>query len=138
MLRVASILVRILHEIPRTTFEPLVGKHRAERGAKGFSCWTQLVAMVFSHLVSLDTWLAPTRCARSATDWPRRARPWSHQFGFSSSGVNVGSIAPAHWPEGGAGPGRRPPACAVSRRAPSGRRTARDADDRHWGARTET
>lgn len=55
MLRVASIFSQILHEIPRTTFESLVVKHRAERGAKGFSCWTQLVAMVFSHLARADS-----------------------------------------------------------------------------------
>ena len=55
MLRVASIFSQILHEIPRTTFESLVDKHRAERFTKGFFCWTQLVAMIFSHLARADS-----------------------------------------------------------------------------------
>jgi hypothetical protein len=55
MLRVASIFGQILHEIPRTTFESLVRSHRAERFSKGFSTWTQLVAMVFSQLARADS-----------------------------------------------------------------------------------
>ena len=31
-------------------FQSLVGKHRAERGAKGFACWDQFVAMLFCQL----------------------------------------------------------------------------------------
>lgn len=50
MVRVASLFSQLLRHIPRTEFEGLVRKHRAERDAKGFSCWTQLVAMLFSQL----------------------------------------------------------------------------------------
>jgi hypothetical protein len=33
----------------------VVKKHNAERGAKGFSCWTQLVAMLFCQLAHADS-----------------------------------------------------------------------------------
>ena len=33
----------------------MVKKHQAERGAKGFGCWTQFVAMLFCHLGHADT-----------------------------------------------------------------------------------
>lgn len=55
MLRVASIFSQILGEISHTNFEKLVIKHGAERHAKGFRCWTQLVAMLFCHLAQADS-----------------------------------------------------------------------------------
>jgi len=50
MVRVASLFNQLLQHFPRTEFEQLVRKHRAEHRAKGFTCWTQFVAMVFCHL----------------------------------------------------------------------------------------
>jgi hypothetical protein len=50
MVNVASILSQILHHFPRAEFAALVNKHDAERHAKGFSCWTQFVAMMFCQL----------------------------------------------------------------------------------------
>jgi hypothetical protein len=55
MLRVGSLFGQILHQVPREEFERLVVKHRAERYAKGFSSWTQLVAMLFSQLAHADS-----------------------------------------------------------------------------------
>jgi len=55
MLKVASIFSQILGEISHTNFEKLVHKHSAERHAKGFKCWTQLVAMLFCHLAHAES-----------------------------------------------------------------------------------
>jgi hypothetical protein len=56
MVAVASLFNQLLQHFPRTEFAALVRKHKAERGAKGFTCWTQFVAMLFcqlSHAASL-------------------------------------------------------------------------------------
>ena len=41
--------------IPRSEFHRLVREHHAEYKAKGFSCWTQFVAMLFCHLAHADS-----------------------------------------------------------------------------------
>ena len=51
----ASLFNQLLQHFPRTEFAALVKKHDAERAAKGFSCWTQLVAMLFCQLGSADS-----------------------------------------------------------------------------------
>jgi hypothetical protein len=48
--RVCSIFSQILQLIPRPEFEAAVRKHQAERHARGFSSWTQLIAMLFCQL----------------------------------------------------------------------------------------
>jgi len=56
MVPVGSLFNQLLQHFPRTEFAALVRKHGAERGAKGFTCWTQFVAMLFcqlSHSASL-------------------------------------------------------------------------------------
>jgi Domain of unknown function (DUF4372) len=40
----------MLQLFSRTEFERAVLEHRAERHARGFSCWGQFVAMLFCHL----------------------------------------------------------------------------------------
>ena len=55
MIRVASLFSQLLHHFPRTEFAALVKEHGAERRAKGFSCWTQFVAMLFCHLARADS-----------------------------------------------------------------------------------
>jgi len=50
MVAVASCCSQILALIDRTTFARAVRQHRAERGAKGFSCWDQVVAMLFCQM----------------------------------------------------------------------------------------
>src|SRR5262245_11082727 len=55
MVRVASLFSQLLREVPREDFVSLVQKHGGERFAKGFSCWTQLVAMLFSQLARADS-----------------------------------------------------------------------------------
>ena len=50
MNRVCSIFAQVLQFIPRLEFAAAVRKHQAERQARGFHCWTQLVAMLFCQL----------------------------------------------------------------------------------------
>jgi hypothetical protein len=50
MNRVCSIFSQILKLIPRLEFEAAVRKHHAERHARGFSSWTQMIAMLFCQL----------------------------------------------------------------------------------------
>jgi hypothetical protein len=55
MLRSASLFSQLLEQFPRTEFEQLVKKHGAERSAKGFTCWTQFVSMLFCQLARTDS-----------------------------------------------------------------------------------
>jgi len=55
MVDVASLFSQLLHHFPRTEFATLVKKHKAERYAKGFTCWTQFVAMLFCQLARADS-----------------------------------------------------------------------------------
>lgn len=55
MVKVASLFSQLLKEIPRQKYEALVAEHGAERGAKGFTCWTQFVAMLFCQLAKADS-----------------------------------------------------------------------------------
>lgn len=56
ILRNAHLFSQLLREhLPRLEFESLVRKHNAERHARGFRCWTQLVAMLFCHLGRADS-----------------------------------------------------------------------------------
>jgi hypothetical protein len=42
IIHVASLFNQLLPHFPRTEFGALVKENDAERGAKGFGCWTQL------------------------------------------------------------------------------------------------
>lgn len=55
MIKVASLFSQLLHHFPRVEFSHLVAKHQAERRAKGFTCWTQLVSMLFCHMAHADS-----------------------------------------------------------------------------------
>lgn len=50
MIRISSIFSQMLQLFSRAEFERAVIEHRAERHARGFSCWGQFVAMLFCHL----------------------------------------------------------------------------------------
>lgn len=50
MNRVCSIFNQILQFFPRLEFEADVREHKAERHARGFTCWQQFVAMLFCQL----------------------------------------------------------------------------------------
>jgi hypothetical protein len=55
MIRHASLFSQLLRQVPRGEFEQLVRQHGAEKAAKGFTCWTQFVAMLFCHLGHADS-----------------------------------------------------------------------------------
>jgi hypothetical protein len=55
MVQAASLFNQLLQHFPRGEFQALVKKHQAERDAKGFSCWTQFVAMLFCQLARADS-----------------------------------------------------------------------------------
>lgn len=55
MVNTASLFSQLLREVPRGEFASLVDKHQAERNAKGFTCWTQFTAMLFSQLAHADS-----------------------------------------------------------------------------------
>src|SRR5580698_3079568 len=63
MTRVCSIFSQILQLIPRLEFESAVRQHKAERHARGFTCWGQFIAMLFCQLGT------PSRCAKFVEDW---------------------------------------------------------------------
>lgn len=46
----SSVFSQILKLFPRSEFEGLVRKHRADRHSRGFKCWTQFVSMLFCQL----------------------------------------------------------------------------------------
>ena len=50
MNRVCSIFSQILQLLPRVPFEARVQEHKAEYHARGFSSWTQMIAMLFCQL----------------------------------------------------------------------------------------
>jgi len=55
MVQTASLFNQLLHHFPRTEFAALVKETKAERHARGFSCWSQFVAMLFCHLAHADS-----------------------------------------------------------------------------------
>jgi len=50
MIPVTSCFSQLLSLVDRSAFARAVRRHQAERGAKGFSCWDQFVAMLFCQM----------------------------------------------------------------------------------------
>lgn len=50
MIPVASCFSQLLSLVDRASFGRAVRQHQAERGAKGFGCWDQFVAMLFCQM----------------------------------------------------------------------------------------
>ena len=50
MSQFSSVFSQILKLFPRAEFAEIVNRHEGDRGAKGFTCWTQFVAMIFCQL----------------------------------------------------------------------------------------
>jgi hypothetical protein len=55
MVRTASLFSQLLVQIPRAEFARIVKKHEGERHARGFTCWTQFVGMLFCQLARADS-----------------------------------------------------------------------------------
>ena len=65
MIQAGSLFNQLLRHFPRAEFAALVRRHEAERGAKGFTCWAQLVAMLF----------CPQRSPKTGQWWSPENRP---------------------------------------------------------------
>jgi hypothetical protein len=93
MNRVCSIFSQILQLLSRSEFQAAVGEHKAERHARGFTSWGQLVAMLFCQLgharslreicgglASCEGKLrhlgVPSAPTRSTLAYANRHRPW--------------------------------------------------------------
>lgn len=50
MERVSSIFGQILKFFPRVIFDAAVSQHEGEKHAKGMTCWSQFIALMFCHL----------------------------------------------------------------------------------------
>ncbi len=48
MERVSSIFSQIVKLVPRRLFDEAVARHQGDRHAKGMTCWSQFVAMLFA------------------------------------------------------------------------------------------
>ena len=74
MIKVASVFAQVISLIDRRHFARTVHRLGAERAAKGFACWDQLVAMLFCQLAAahslreISGGLA-TYCAKFDYDW---------------------------------------------------------------------
>jgi hypothetical protein len=55
MTPVSSIFSQLLQLIPRGQFNQAVKQHKAERAAKGFTCWGQFVAMLFCQVAHMNS-----------------------------------------------------------------------------------
>jgi len=55
MVLTASLFNQLLNHFPRTEFGSLVKATKAERHARGFTCWGQFVAMLFCQLAHADS-----------------------------------------------------------------------------------
>jgi hypothetical protein len=55
MINTGSLFSQLLQHFPRDRFATLVKTSDAESRAKGFSCWSQFVAMLFCQLAHADS-----------------------------------------------------------------------------------
>jgi hypothetical protein len=53
---VSSIFSQMLQLIPHPAFARIVAGRQGERHARGFTCWGQMVAMLFCHLGQAKSW----------------------------------------------------------------------------------
>jgi hypothetical protein len=110
--RFSSIFCQLLKLFPRTEFQSLVKEHRAERHARGFTCWGQFVAMLFCQLgrahslreicgglASCEgklTHLGITAPARATLAYANEHRPWQLYRGvFEALLARCEAAAPA-------------------------------------------
>lgn len=55
MIKTGSLFTQVLSLVDRNNFSRAVHQWDAEKGAKGFRCWDQFVAMVFCQLAGADS-----------------------------------------------------------------------------------
>ena len=114
MQRFCSVFHQILKLIPRTEFQQLVDQHGSDRRSKGFSSWSQFVAMIFCQLGRCQSLreieqglasaegrlqqLGVDRAAKRTTlAYANVHRPWQlYQDVFQSLYARCHAIAPGH------------------------------------------
>lgn len=90
MNRVCSIFSQVLQLIPRAEFAALVRQHGAERHARGFTCWQQLVAMLFCQLGHAQS-LREIRGGLAASEGKLRHLGGRHKFRFKHKLLSLDS-----------------------------------------------
>jgi hypothetical protein len=93
MNRVCSIFSQLLQLFSRVEFETAVRQHKAERHARGFTCWGQFVAMLFCQLGRAHSLreicqglAARTAGPLSAVEPPPTQAAYEHQHETSQGG----------------------------------------------------
>lgn len=111
MTRFCSIFNQLLQLFPRTEFQRAVTETRAERHARGFTCWQQFVAMLFCQLAGAHSLReicgglasCQQRLGHLGIDVPKRAtlayanahRPWTlYQQVFYQMLARCSDVAP--------------------------------------------
>ena len=91
----ASIFSQLLSVVNRNEFCRLVKQTGAEKGAKGFSCWEQFVAMMFCQLAQAKSLREIGSGLRSCEGKPRhlglREAPGHSTLAYANAPVLVGS-----------------------------------------------
>ena len=75
MVKTASLFSQLLDQFPRHEFAKLVKKHNAEYKAKGFTCWTQFVSMLFCQVARTDSLREICNGLACLASWPTWAFP---------------------------------------------------------------
>lgn len=114
MQRFCSVFRQILKLVPRAEFQQLVDRHGSDRRSKGFSSWSQFVAMIFCQLGRAQSLreieqglasaegrlqqLGVDRAAKRTTlAYANAHRPWElYQDVFRSLYARCHAIAPGH------------------------------------------
>lgn len=112
--RFCSVFYQILKLIPRSEFQQLVDRHGSDRRSKGFSSWSQFVAMIFCQLGraqslrEIEQGLASSEgrlqqlgvdagAKRTTLAYANAHRPWQlYQDVFQSLYARCHAIAPGH------------------------------------------
>ena len=114
MQRFCSVFHQILKLVSRAEFQPLVDQHGSDRRSKGFSSWSQFVAMIFCQLGraqslrEIEHGLASAEgrlqqlgvdaaAKRTTLAYANAHRPWQlYQSAFQSLYGRCHDIAPGH------------------------------------------
>ena len=82
MQRVSSVFSQLVKLVPRGLFDEAVANHQGEKYAKGMTCWSQFVAMLFCHIGVLQP---PTRSTLSYANGHRLWQIWEDLFNRRAS-----------------------------------------------------
>ena len=84
-----SIFNQLVDFLPKRTFDGIVKKRGGDRYVKTFTCWNQLLVMMFGQLSSCDS-LREVICIISAI------KNKSYHLGFGSGDIKLSNVAYAN------------------------------------------